>query len=372
MAPNGRSRKHREPEPTQATQEEPEVDLDGGDDDEPATAYEAEEKKAQQLVRLALFTEYKRGLLKRDEINKRVLGTGTRSFNHVFERAQTILRKTFGMELFEVQTRAERDSADKEKDGESSRRGKKGPTSSKAYILRSTLDSALIEAANVKDDKINAEENRIAQDAEHNSEDEGDYAPEGTLFAWRHADHLGSIGVLYVILALILVNGKELPDMQLRGYLKRLHLPANASLSFPIYTVRPPKPPTIETLLTLFQKQSYLDKEKTSAAGGNTGKKGRPSAAAGNDDGDAAFQWKWGPRALAEISEKAVAEFVVDFMLEKRRGEIEEEEEEDNITDAERAKRRKAKEDKLQKIKDHMTESVRRDAGGTLADYTAD
>lgn len=41
MAPNGRSRKHREPEPTQATQEEPEVDLDGGDDDEPATAYEA-------------------------------------------------------------------------------------------------------------------------------------------------------------------------------------------------------------------------------------------------------------------------------------------------------------------------------------------
>jgi len=36
-----------------------------------------------------------------------VLGTNTRSFNLIFDMAQKVLRKTFGMELIELRSRAE-------------------------------------------------------------------------------------------------------------------------------------------------------------------------------------------------------------------------------------------------------------------------
>lgn len=84
-------------------------------------------RKANNLVRLALFTEHRRMPLRRDEINKKgvyflaicrlcieiilrvfkVLGSSARSFNTVFEQAQKILRKTFGMEFVELRSRAE-------------------------------------------------------------------------------------------------------------------------------------------------------------------------------------------------------------------------------------------------------------------------
>ena len=97
------------------------------------------ERKASNLVRLALFTEYRRTLLKRDEIAKKgvwhlrmavyaftelgtrrsVLGGLTRKsdFQLVLDRAQQILRKTFAMELHEVMSRAEMDRADAARDG---------------------------------------------------------------------------------------------------------------------------------------------------------------------------------------------------------------------------------------------------------------
>ena len=84
-------------------------------------------RKANLLVRLALFNESKRIPLKRDEINKKgafvnrkvifrkeftcisVMGDNTRQFNKVFEGAQRKLREVFGMELAELMSRAERE-----------------------------------------------------------------------------------------------------------------------------------------------------------------------------------------------------------------------------------------------------------------------
>jgi hypothetical protein len=60
-------------------------------------------------VRLALFQEQKRMPLRRDEISKKVIGSGSQhrgAFRPVFEEAQNILRATFGMELVELPTRA--------------------------------------------------------------------------------------------------------------------------------------------------------------------------------------------------------------------------------------------------------------------------
>ena len=153
MARAGPSRSQRAPQPTQSqprptngrrssraqqNNDEDEEQEEGGeeeDEDEPEDvdmdangANKGDEltRKANDLVRLALFTEHKRTPLKRDEINKKgssiilgdrltililggekVLGTNARSFNTVFEQAQKILRKTFGMELVELRSRAE-------------------------------------------------------------------------------------------------------------------------------------------------------------------------------------------------------------------------------------------------------------------------
>ena len=50
-------------------------------------------------------------------------------------------------------------------------------------------------------------------DDEHvRDEDEGVCEPTGAILAWENADLLGVVGLLYVILSLILVHGRTLPD----------------------------------------------------------------------------------------------------------------------------------------------------------------
>ena len=80
---------------------------------------------------------------------------------------------------------------------------------SKSYILRSNLRSELIELANVTMPELIEDEIFESDD----EEDEG--APPRTyasIFSWSTADQLGAIGITYVILALILLNGRALSD----------------------------------------------------------------------------------------------------------------------------------------------------------------
>jgi hypothetical protein len=96
------------------------------------------DRRATELARFALFNEQKRTPLRRDEISKKstlyivfsyelfrpyllhlcsVLGADKRTFNAVFEKAQQVLRKTFGMEMVELRTRAAERVAEKDADG---------------------------------------------------------------------------------------------------------------------------------------------------------------------------------------------------------------------------------------------------------------
>ncbi|KAJ3502318.1 hypothetical protein NMY22_g18623 [Coprinellus aureogranulatus] len=63
-------------------------------------------RRANGLVRIALFMEQKRMPLRRDDIVKKVLAPHNRLFKRVFDAAQEKLRDTFGMELVELPTRA--------------------------------------------------------------------------------------------------------------------------------------------------------------------------------------------------------------------------------------------------------------------------
>ena len=53
-------------------------------------------------------------------------------------------------------------------------------------------------------------------DSEDDEEDDAERVPKyyGSLISWTKGDQLGAIGVLYVILALVLVNGRIMSDSE--------------------------------------------------------------------------------------------------------------------------------------------------------------
>ena len=71
------------------------------------------------------------------------------------------------------------------------------------YIVRSILDPSLIKLACLHDRDISNQERE-------------DGMPEdlvsGSILSWQTADQIASYGILFVILSLILVHGKAIPD----------------------------------------------------------------------------------------------------------------------------------------------------------------
>ncbi|KAI0942216.1 hypothetical protein AcW1_002900 [Taiwanofungus camphoratus] len=327
------------------------------------------ERKANDLVRLALFTEQRRVPLKRDEISKKVLGTNRRALNIVLSRAQEILRKTFGMELVELQSRAERDMDDNDKDAElllnTGMKKRAAPSGTKSYILRSVLHPIIIEqavAANA--DILAVEQADLANGNDDNDDDDGaGTSSNGSILAWHTADQLGSIGILYVILALILVDGRVVSDNDLRALLKRLRLPSGANV--PQNGRSTNQSMTIDTYLTQLVRQGYLDRHHVGEAKGAGGKRGRAPAASQAptaDDGASSWEWRWGPRAMSEVGEKSIAQFVAEFMVERAMGQNDEDE------DGERGARRREEDATKKKFESIMRGIERAAAGAALSD----
>lgn len=144
------------------------------------------------------------------------MGGNSKAFLIVLERANKHLKSSMGYEIVELMSRTEREQL-------LSRHGKKGKrtfapslrsdihltscplatVSSKMYIVRSTLDPSLIKLACVPDLDISNQERE-------------DGIPEdlvsGSIVSWQTADQIASYGILFVILSLILVHGKTIPD----------------------------------------------------------------------------------------------------------------------------------------------------------------
>ena len=89
------------------------------------------------------------------------------------------------------------------------------PTGTKSYILRSLLDPALIEQACSPDAEIRElEQKEHVDENEEFAEDDNPIGQRstGSIFAWHDSDQLASTGMLYVVLALILVEGRVISD----------------------------------------------------------------------------------------------------------------------------------------------------------------
>ncbi|KAK2464995.1 hypothetical protein APHAL10511_003071 [Amanita phalloides] len=379
------TRKHNRPGPSQAPliqdAEDDENDEQGEEGeanmDENIVGSAASEvlRKSADLVRLALFCEQRRTVLRRDDILKKVLGSNTRLFNLVYQHANESLNKTFGMQLVELPTRANinqsADDVDEEFD-ETRRaawiRKKAAAPGSKTYILRSTLDPRLIEIAAQTDEQIHEEEaNEAPSDDEDNEFSEGGYTPRyyGSIISWTRGEQPGPIGILYVILALILVNGRIISDTDLRASLKRLRLSGGGEI--PLSALSTHKRIPIDQYLSTLMRQNYIDREQIGDAKGKSkgNKRGRIATQAQDEEEGTAYQWRWGPRAYCEIGEKAVAKFVAEVMIGDRT-EVDVDEEEPRAGSSRRGKGQTRDETSARLEK--MLKGIEKAAGGNLTD----
>lgn len=244
------------------------------------------------------------------------------------------------------------------------------PTGTKTYILRSILDPVLIELANAADPDLLAEERAEYEDAE--VADELDLRSYGSILAWNSSDQLGTVGILYIILALILVEGRVLSDSKylismrapvtenilqtddLKALLKRLRLTPTSSI--PLNHQAAKRALSTDDYLKELARQGYLDRHRVGEPARAGGKRGRQSMAQADQDGQAnAYEWRWGPRAHSEVGEKAIAQFVAEFMVERPAAEDD---------DEERRPRRKDDDPARKKQMELMLRGIERGASG--------
>lgn len=125
-----------------------------------------------------------------------------------------------------------------------------------------------------------------------------------------------------VVFHLELVLNFYAPD-ELRTYLKELRLTPGAHIPL---TAKSTHSLNLDAFLMQLSRQGYLDRQKIGAKKSGGGKRGRGSAAT-QDDGANLWEWKWGPRAHAEVGEVNIATFLAEFMVQKP-GEAEDDEDE--------------------------------------------
>lgn len=349
--------------------EQPEAgdeNIEMGPDDGEASGHSELDRKASDLVRLALFMEQKRVPLRREDINKKVLGSNTRQFKAVLEKAQKLLHKTFGMELVELQSRNYREEdimvGNEEARNATGVKKRVAAAGSKTYILRSVLDSTIIEQAAITDERLFEEQMNDAPDEEADEELPRRY---GSIISWSTCDQLASLGILYVVLALILVNGKTMSDADLKANLKRLGLPSNAVI--PVNEQAAHKAMPLDAFLGQLTRQGYLDCFRPGDNKAAGGKRGRaPAATQAAAEENQTYEWRWGNRAHSEVGEQAVANFMAEFMVERSR-EVITDDDEGQEADPNRRGRGRDKENTAEKQLEIMQKAIERSAGGNLS-----
>lgn len=246
-------------------------------------------RKAQDLVRFALFHEYERTPIRRDQIIKHIIGKeASRAFPIIFAQAQNILRTTFAFELVEARGRGtenplltQQEAALDERVGSKRRRAdetvRRVSTSTHTYILRSTLPPDIL--------KVMA------------SDESGD-----PVLDWDTSEgELGTMGLLFVVLGIILVSGRQAPDTRIRACLAQVSLSIDRVMPM---SLQPLESGTSDhasrhTLDMFFQRamrQGYLERVR-----------------ADTSQQTSALEWRWGPRSEVEMGEHAVASFMAEL-----------------------------------------------------------
>ncbi|KAI9724651.1 MAG: hypothetical protein M1828_003520 [Chrysothrix sp. TS-e1954] len=222
-----------------------------GSEDEGAGSSANQQQMIKSLVRLALACEHARLPIRRGDISSKVLGTSSRQFKRVFEGAQLALRQTFGMEMVELPAKEKVTISQKRAAQRSQQTQSQASTSSKVWVLSSSLPAKYRDAAVLEPSKVPT------------SEAEAAYT-----------------GLYSFLIAVITLGGGQLSEAKLDRYLRRM----NADQSTPIDKT--------EKMLARMVKEGYLHKSKETV------------------NGEEMTEYFVGPRGKIEVGEKGVAGLV--------------------------------------------------------------
>ncbi|BGP49261.1 hypothetical protein JCM10450v2_005144 [Rhodotorula kratochvilovae] len=307
-------------------------DSDAGARDKKGDLSDDEKKHyIQAFVRYVLFNEAHRRVLKREDIVKNVLTDGRgRHFNALLPAVQKVLKNVMGMELHELRAR---ETAS-------------GKSQGKAWVVRSTIPQPLLRQAathrypslasapgDTTGGKKSLRGELAAWEADSTALPDEDDGVDAAVMRDVKREEGATYGVLGVVLALILVNGKVLGDDQLISYLRRLSLTPSTPLPL---SLQSPHPTSLDlsAFLNALVRGQYLERAKIGGAGAGTqggtqaggartqASRTQRTNAAGEkaESGDPSIEWRWGPRAEAELGEKGVARFVERVFLSQSDG----------------------------------------------------
>ncbi|KAK5046630.1 hypothetical protein LTR84_007391 [Exophiala bonariae] len=216
------------------------------------TGQNQQEILIKRLVRLALATEFSRTPLRRSDISTKIFKDSYlsgRSFRSIFEGAQTVLRETFGMELFELPSKEKTNLKDRRLQATQT---KTSTSTTKSWILISVLPPSY---------KTNPV---IIQPAK---------APDiGTESSWT--------AFYTLVISLIYLNNNSLPDQKLSRYLRRLNADTNTPFGM------------LDKVLQRMQKEGYIEKRRDTVMG------------------EEVTEWFVGPRGKVEVGIRGVTGLV--------------------------------------------------------------
>jgi hypothetical protein len=237
------------------------------------------------------------------------------------------------------------------------------------------LHPVIIECATVTDEQIL--ENEAADLPSDDDDDDFGRRTYGSIISWSDAEQLGSMGLLYVILALILVSGRVMSDREslaipsrrnlipllfpedLRANLKRLRLPATGTVAFNARATHRTLP--LDQYLSLLIRQGYIDRQRIGETKKGKGKGGKRGREAQDEEAGMTYEWRWGNRAQSEVGEAGIAQFVAEFMVGEGEDDGDDEEE------GSRAKNKRKQTETDSKLT-KMMKGIARAAGGELAE----
>ncbi|KAJ6535046.1 hypothetical protein B0H19DRAFT_437041 [Mycena capillaripes] len=336
-----------------------------------------------------MFTEHKRVPLRRDEIAKKALASNTRAFNGAFAMAQEHPAQYI---RHEARRRAALASGARQGHRRTShakpgrpRRGAPGHRRQEEVRRRQFQDvhpalALHTERAHHRGGGARARGDHGGKAADAPSdEDEDDEIGSGAtaygrrLISWSSADHVGALGALYVVLALIPVSGRVMGDHDLRATLKRLRLPATGTTGFSATSTHRTR--SLDAYLTLLMRHGFLDRQQGGGdgAGGNKkggGAKGKRTWVQAQDDdvgGQQTYEWRWGARTRRARSGRRRWRGQWQSLWYRTRGWGMAMDERGGGSGAGRARANEEKADAANKW-ERMTKGIERAAGGQLAE----
>ena len=186
-----------------------------------------QQQAVKNLVRLALASEFSRTSLKRSDIPSKIQLQDSRQFKTIFEKAQVVLRATFGMELVELPAKDRVTMTQKRAAAKSQSQGATS-SSNRSWVLSSVLPE------NFR--RIVAEE--AGPSKVPTTEIEGSYT-----------------GLYTFVVSLIMLAGGQLSEAKLDRYLKR----CNADETTPVDRT--------DKLLARMCKDGYIFKNRDTSGG---------------------------------------------------------------------------------------------------------